>query len=303
MITITHTHADGTVAEGTSKGDKAGKILKENGFSFRYGAWRIRGSRDRMASWRIDAAARALRAAGFDVEVAIDNTPRPTEVVEAERAERAEARADRFAGYAENAAGQSQAAEAGARSIQKYIPFGQPVLVGHHSQRRHERDLERIDRGLRRSVEEDRKADHWAQRADSAEHSQQYRENIHVTLRRIDKLEADRRFILRNLDGEPEDSPYRKRITPRLAQLDDQIAYWKKHVAEAEAAGVKIWRQADFVKGDLVRDRFGWNPVLRVNPRSLTVPHYFIEGRTRPLPYDQVTGHRPAAEAESLAEE
>ncbi len=301
MITITHTHAEATVAEGTSKGDGAGDILKINGFSFRYGAWRIRGSRDRMASWRVKAAAEALRAAGFEVEVQTDDTPRPTAEVEAERGERAADRADRFAGYAENAAGRSQAAEANARRISDGIPFGQPILVGHHSEGRHRRDIARIDRGWERAAKEDRKAGHWSQRADTAEHSQQYRENIHVTLRRIGKLEADRRVILRNLAGEPADSPYRERIAPHLTQLDDQIARWKAHVEAAEADGVKVWRQTDFAKGDQVRDSFGWHPVLRVNPKSLTVPHYFIEGRTRTLPYDKVIGHRPAAKSESLS--
>ena len=31
-----------------------------------------------------------------------------------------------------------------ARQIQSFIPFGQPILVGHHSERRHRRDLDRI---------------------------------------------------------------------------------------------------------------------------------------------------------------
>jgi len=30
------------------------------------------------------------------------------------------------------------------RKIQSFIPFGQPILVGHHSQKRHERDLDRM---------------------------------------------------------------------------------------------------------------------------------------------------------------
>ena len=33
------------------------------------------------------------------------------------------------------------------------IPFGQPILVGHHSERRHRRVIERADHAMRRSVE------------------------------------------------------------------------------------------------------------------------------------------------------
>jgi len=40
------------------------------------------------------------------------------------------------------------------------IPLGQPILVGHHSERRARRDAERIDNGIRRMVEEHELADH-----------------------------------------------------------------------------------------------------------------------------------------------
>lgn len=300
MITISHTHAEGTVAAGTSKGDGAGDILKANGFSFRYSAWRIRGSRDRMSSWQIDAAATALRAAGFEIAVEIDDTPRPTAVVEAERAERAGARAERFAGYAGNAAARAAAAEAGARQIQKYIPFGQPVLVGHHSQRRHEKALERIDRGLTKAVEEERKATYWDGRAQSAETSQQYRENVYVTLRRIERLEAELRADRRIADRRAANgvaSAEPTRLDRKIANLEEQIARWKAHVAAAEAAGAKVWRPVDFTKGDFIQcGGSRWIRVVRVNARTLS-----LLNPTSPnlapvtLPYDKVTGHRPAS--------
>jgi hypothetical protein len=38
-------------------------------------------------------------------------------------------------------------------SIAVHIPLGQPILVGHHSERRHRRDLSAIDNAMRKSVE------------------------------------------------------------------------------------------------------------------------------------------------------
>jgi len=38
------------------------------------------------------------------------------------------------------------------------IPFGQPILVGHHSERRHRRVIERADNAMRKSIEEDKRA-------------------------------------------------------------------------------------------------------------------------------------------------
>ena len=39
------------------------------------------------------------------------------------------------------------------------IPFGQPILVGHHSERRHRRTIERANNALGRAVGEDKHAD------------------------------------------------------------------------------------------------------------------------------------------------
>lgn len=40
-----------------------------------------------------------------------------------------------------------------AGAIGEHIPFGQPILVGHHSEKRHRRDIDRIDRAMRASFE------------------------------------------------------------------------------------------------------------------------------------------------------
>ncbi len=75
-ITISHTAADGTLVEGTSKGDGTNTILKANGFRwFRtLGLWGIAASRDRQPNeYKINRAADALRAAGHTV-IAVGTT-------------------------------------------------------------------------------------------------------------------------------------------------------------------------------------------------------------------------------------
>ena len=54
-------------------------------------------SRDQLAKrWQIDQAAKALRAAGHEVTVEIDDTPRDMAEVKADRADRLDARYDRL---------------------------------------------------------------------------------------------------------------------------------------------------------------------------------------------------------------
>jgi hypothetical protein len=45
------------------------------------------------------------------------------------------------------------------------IPLGQPILVGHHSERRHRRALERADNAMRRGIEESDRAKELASKA------------------------------------------------------------------------------------------------------------------------------------------
>jgi Domain of unknown function (DUF3560) len=61
------------------------------------------------------------------------------------------------------------------QAVADMIPLGQPILLGHHSQRRAERDRDRIERGMRRTIEHAGKAREFARRAENidaaAEHA------------------------------------------------------------------------------------------------------------------------------------
>src|SRR5262245_23260633 len=81
--------------------------------------------------------------------------------------DRQEARKDRLLERAAKAEQEGQAAYAAADRIAKTIPLGQPILVGHHSERGHRADLRRIDRGMRKSIEKQKEANEARRRADA----------------------------------------------------------------------------------------------------------------------------------------
>lgn len=78
---------------------------------------------------------------------------------------RLEARRERLEARADKAAGNARAKFDRAMSHIAGIEPGQPILVGHHSERRHRRDLERHDNAMRAAIAEDKKAAHYADRA------------------------------------------------------------------------------------------------------------------------------------------
>lgn len=63
----------------------------------------------------------------------------------ASKLERAERRLEKAQQAAENSLKR-------AREIGSHIPMGQPILVGHHSEKRHRRDLEKIDRSYQEAL-------------------------------------------------------------------------------------------------------------------------------------------------------
>lgn len=85
------------------------------------------------------------------------------------RRERMERRAEKRREWAEKRTAKATAAFNRAHEIGDMIPLGQPILTGHHSQRRHERDLSRIDGSMRAAVESSQMADHHSTRADGIE--------------------------------------------------------------------------------------------------------------------------------------
>lgn len=83
--------------------------------------------------------------------------------------ERRERKAERYREWADKRDKKSAAAFGTADRISSFIPMGQPILVGHHSEKRHRRDLDRIDSGMRNGIEHAKKADSFRSRADNIE--------------------------------------------------------------------------------------------------------------------------------------
>ncbi|MBU2685904.1 MAG: DUF3560 domain-containing protein [Gammaproteobacteria bacterium] len=79
------------------------------------------------------------------------------------------ARIEHMRERAERAEKASESAYNKSREISEHIPMGQPILVGHHSEKRHRSDLKKIDNAMRKAVDESNKAKDLERRANAAE--------------------------------------------------------------------------------------------------------------------------------------
>ncbi|CAM5442557.1 hypothetical protein SALBM311S_11632 [Streptomyces alboniger] len=281
-VVITHTRADGTLLEGSRKGDGIFEAIRPYGWRFfpSLGCLGLNHSRDRSADrYKIDPAAKAIRELGFTVCVVVNEDERRAFAdAEADREERAESRAERFEDRASRATASSDASYQRSKQISERFYMGQPILVGHHSEGRARRDHARMDNAMRKSINEGERAKHWAQRAEASGAYTEHRTNPARTLRRIETKEADLRGVIRWQRGESNNG-HSVRLSPaavvelsrRRDELAEEVGYWRSIVAKAEAEGFKVWGADDFTRGDFVRSLGSWYEVLRVNKKTLTV--------------------------------
>lgn len=133
--------------------------------------------------------------------------------------ERAAARAERFEGYSDKRGAEAEGARAHVEQIAKRFEFGQPILVGHHSEKGARRDREKIEHGMRKAIKLRDTSTYWERRAEGVQRHADYKANPRVRANRIKTLEAEQRSHQRDLD-----------------RATKGIALWTKVAAETDPA-------------------------------------------------------------------
>jgi phospholipid N-methyltransferase len=203
---------------------------------------------------------------------------------------RAEERAERFDDYKESRIEDAQRADKAVRSITEHIPFGQPILIGHHSERHARKDAERIASGTRKTFQMWSTARYWEDRAAGAIRHAKYKELPGVRHRRIKGLEADLRRAQNAFTPCPKTKPQmwedgervwitngtrgghwvKSALLPKIeagskrwmAHLENRIAYEKAMLGEA---GGLVADRHQIEVGGKVLVRGEWVAVVRIN--------------------------------------
>lgn len=194
------------------------------------------------------------------------------------RIERKEARIERFEQYSENATDRAHSAFKKIDSIMSFIPPGQPILVGHHSERRHRRDIARMDSGIRKGVEETKKAEHYTWRAHSLGHDiNRMKESRQYVSNQIDKAEKEVRRLEKH-KSYSSDPVYHEKLGVLIAQKQEAVTYWQQRMsemnAEIVAEGGEVATPESVKVGGHVCYRGTWYPVVRVNKKTVTIGNW-----------------------------
>lgn len=313
-LLIEHSAEDGTTLTGTTRADGVYKMLRSQGWLWRRSVsdFRLQGSVGKpVKRGPVEYTAKLLREAlGVVVRIEVDRRLQPVAETEAGIAASAEARAERLARRAERLGRLSESAERAGKAVFDAIPWGQPLLVGHHSYRA---DLNRRTKAwnsLGRAYALGREAAQTEAAAETAG-ARMTRRHAPVTVaNRIERQGAEQRRIEREITEDMElreaSEALRKVLIERLGKClmsdtrrDDlsawwayyagQIAYWTEVRAEQIRDGVTPGHSRDTVDpGDFARVRGRWCYVVRANVKTIAVPNGVGGDWTDTTPYAEV---------------
>jgi len=240
------------------------------------------------------------------------------EVVE-ERKAYLERKAERFKTFSEHAKDRADEHFDKAHNAISGIPMGQPILVGHHSQKRHERALERQDLHVNKAMEElervdkyDIKSKHVDTLLEKMETSPTYMSNkireAERTIGTVSRFVRDLKIYKKAIEkGEDlENHWYIQRVKQSfliesMADCDSKIQNYTTVVEQAKEKRDYWKNKLDSIggvidmstisKGDHVETNRGNFEVIRVNRKTVTVTGWLrTPGVTYNISPDRIKG-------------
>lgn len=192
--------------------------------------------------------------------------------------ERAEQRAERYLQFSQNAEKRSLSLYNESQKMASFIPFGQPILVGHHSEKRDRAFRNKISQKMDNSIMEADKASYFRDRAATAKQTaegKKYNDPGYLQ-RRIADVEADIRQLQRFREGKIYHYSEPKEISEERKALYDQQISEKEEERQfylycIETCGVVVWNRETLKDKTEVLIRGRWQGIAKLNPKKIAV--------------------------------
>ena len=141
----------------------------------------------------------------------------------------------------------SQYSNSNANRILQIVP-GQPILVGHHSEKRHRRLIKKAQDDIRKSIEEDNKSNFYKERAENAENSKViYSDDPQAIIKLKEKLER--------LENEKASIKAREHSTWELTNIGATIRETKKRIERLEKLENTEFKEINFENGKVIHNK------------------------------------------------
>ena len=141
----------------------------------------------------------------------------------------------------------SQYSNSNANRILQIVP-GQPILVGHHSEKRHRKLIKKAQDDIRKSIEEDNKSNFYKERAENAEKSKViYSDDPQAIIKLKEKLER--------LENEKASIKAREHSTWELTNIGATIRETKKRIERLEKLENIEFQEINFENGKVIHNK------------------------------------------------
>lgn len=141
----------------------------------------------------------------------------------------------------------SQYSNSNANRILQIAP-GQPILVGHHSEKRHRRLIKKAQDDIRKSIEEDNKSNFYKERAENVENSKViYSDDPQAIIKLKEKLER--------LENEKASIKAREHSTWELTNIGATIRETKKRIERLEKLENTEFKEINFENGKVIHNK------------------------------------------------
>ena len=125
---------------------------------------------------------------------------------------------------------------------------GQPILVGHHSEKRHRRLIERANNDVRKSIELDKKSNYYKNRAESARNSKViYNDDPNAIAKLKEKLER--------LENQRNSIKAREHQTWELTNISANIRETKLRIKRLENIETLTFQETQFNGGKAIHNK------------------------------------------------
>lgn len=212
--------------------------------------------------------------------------------------EKAERRAERFENYATKQEDLFNLKYEKAHNMASFIPFGQPILVGHHSERGDRNFRNKIHNTFGQAFEARDKAAYFEDRAETAKdtaEAKQY-QDAGFLQRRIKEVQADINKVKGYLQGKGYHNLELGKISEkdkehwnnRLAEHQEKMDFYTGKLNELKETKI-VWNKETLKGKTEVFIKGRWKGLVKCNPTTVAVENWcFPDTETRrkwPLKY------------------
>lgn len=200
--------------------------------------------------------------------------------------EKSEIRVERFNNLSKKFSEQSTNKVSEAINMLSVIPSGQPILVGHHSEKHHRNLIDKSDNKMRAGIELNKKSEYYSERAKSSKNygdTSKFENVQYVTERLKDNQKSLELF---NNKFSPEQIKINAELNFKYNDYIDKINFFSKKLKELTEQG-KVFNKESLKDKKFVKVRGNWELIVKLNKTTVAVQTPY--SWTDKIPYEKIT--------------